>query len=692
MREAEQLPLEVQRAARPSRSADKSRASTKARRKARADVAVELAPTAPIARVRIDAQVPHLDHDFDYCVPASLDSTAVPGARVRVRFAGRLVDGFVVARVDEAEVDGELRRIERVIGIEPVLTADTLHLVEAVADRYAGTFSDVVRAAVPPRHARAEARVVEPCTWKSAGPDPGAWDTYAHGAALVRRVAEPGTPRTAVRAAWSTAPASSWAAEVAALVRAVVSQDTGGVLVVVPDAVAVERVLSELVDAVDANAVAVLSAESGPERRYGQFLSVLRGGVRVVVGTRGAVFAPVTDLRLVIVWDDGDDSLCDPQSPYWEARDVAALRSHLSGCHLVVGSPARSVVVQQWCDSGFARSVAPTRAAVAQRGPRVTGVLDSDVARDEAAAVARMPHRAWEAARAAVREGAVLVQVGRRGYVPSLACQNCRTIAHCSCGGPLLLASGATAPSCAWCGALATRWKCRECGSSKLRATAVGAERTAEEIGRAFPGVPVISSHGGHRLVSVNSEPSVVVSTQGAEPECPGGYACVIILDARSALSRMGLDAGEEAVRRWMTAARLAAPRAQVVIAAENSLPEVQAVVRWDAPGWAQRELEQRTSAGLPPAQRFAALLGDPEAIVEVASALAVQHRLLGPVPFPDRRHPQRHRGLVAVTRDHGAALSRELRAITATRSAKGKAAAEGPTSVVHVQLDPRDI
>lgn len=637
--------------------------------------------------MRIDAHVPHLDHDFDYAVPRALEQSAVPGARVRVRFAGRLVDGFVLQRDDVAQVPGELRRIERVIGTEPVLTPQTSALVEAVAERYAGTFSDVARAAVPPRHARAEAREVPPCAWQSAAPDTQVWSPYAHGAVLLQRVAQEASVRTAIRAVWSAAPATSWAEEIGQLARSVLCRPDGGVLIVVPDAMAVERVLDELGDAVASGAAAILSAESGPERRYGQFLRVLRGGARVVVGTRAAVFAPVRDLRLVIVWDDGDDSLCDPQAPYWDARDVAALRSHLEGCHLVVGSPARSLASQQWCDSGWARSIMPTRAVVNARAPRVTGVLDSDVARDEAAAVARMPHRAWEAARAALATGAVLIQVGRRGYLPSLACQTCRTIARCSCGGPLQLVSGSKVPSCQWCGALATGWACDACGSRRLRASAVGAERTAEEIGRAFPGVSVVSSHGGHRLATVEPVPSVVIATQGAEPVCAGGYAAVIILDARSALQRMGLDAGEEAVRRWMTAARLAAPRAPVVIAADNSLPEVQAVVRWDAPGWAQRELDQRAAAGLPPAVRMAALIGDPVSIADVAAAVSVPHRLLGPVPAGDRRHPERQRGLVAVEREHGAALSRELRALTSTRSAKGKG-----TSIVHVHLDPRDI
>ena len=634
----------------------------------------------------IDSPLPHLDHVFDYSVPAELDEAAVVGTRVRVRFAGRLTDGFVVGRTDIAEHTGTVKPIERVIGVEPVLTEATLALVAEVAERYAGTFSDVVRSAVPPRHARAEGAKVEPSPWVAAAEsvDAARWDAYDHGPALVQRLSS--TAGSVTRAVWSAAPATSWARDVGALARLVLAQPKGGVIIVVPDAADVGRCLDELVDVREAGALATLTAGDGPERRYREFVRILRGGVRMVVGTRASVFAPLPDLRLVIVWDDGDDALVDPQAPYWDARDVAALRSRLSGCDLVVGSPSRSVATQQWCESGWARSVSPARQTVSERAPRVRALSSEDAARDEAAAAARIPHRAWEAARIAVRSGAVLVQVARRGYVPVLSCQSCRAVARCPCGGPLRLAASGGVPECAWCGALAAAWACPECGTRRLRAAAVGAERTVEEIGRAFPGVPVVSSHAGHMVAEVPDEPRIVVATPGAEPACDPGYRAVLLLDARAQLGRPSLEAVEDAARRWFAAARLAVPGAPVVITAENRLAAVQALVRWDAAWLAARELRERAAAGLPPATRMAALTGTAADIADVSSALAVPHRLLGPVPDADKANPDRERGLVVVDRDHGAELGRQLRAITATRSARSKA------RPVHVRMDPRDI
>jgi len=626
-----------------------------------------------VASVRIDSPVPHLDHPFDYAIPSSLDEAAQVGSRVRVRFSGRLVDGYIVARADQGEHAGPLRLIDRVVGGESVLTAQTLALIEAVAERYAGTFSDVVRSAVPPRHARAETVAVAPVHCSVSPPSAQRWSAYSRGAEFLARISAAGSTRVA----WSLAPATSWAADIRDLVDAVLSQPQGGVIVVVPDAADVARMSKRMVHARETTAV--LTADMGPERRYREFLKVLRGGARLVIGTRASVFAPVNDLRLVVVWDDGNDVLDEPHAPYWHTTEVAALRSHLSGCHLVVGSVARTPTTQQWCESGWARSIVPTKATVVSNAPKVRALATEDAARDPAAATARIPHTAWQAARTALQSGPVLVQVARRGYLPALACQGCRELARCSCGGLMRQGGSDERVACSWCGA--SSWTCAYCGAVRLRAVGVGAERTAEEIGRAFPGVSVLSSHAGHVLSDIPHRPSLVVATPGAEPDCDPGYAAVLLLDARSMLERPTLDASVSALQRWMAAARLAAPGAPVVITAENSLAAVQALVRWDPVWLASREITERATAGLPPSTRIAALTGDLASVREVAACLQLPHRLLGPVPEGDEQ-----RGLVVVPRDQGARLAHELRSITSARSSRSGA------SIVRVVMDPASL
>jgi primosomal protein N' (replication factor Y) len=284
----------------------------------------------PVARVAVDISLAHLDRPFDYLVPARLDAEAVPGCRVRVRFAGQLVDGYLLERAETSEHQGRLARLERVISPEPVLTPEIFDLARAVADRYAGTLADVLRLAIPPRHATAE-RDAPAAQAPAAGapaagaaetppppaPGPGSWSRYPAGAAFLAGLAE-GRP---VRAAWSALPGPRWPAEIAVAAATTVAAGRG-VVIVVPDARDLDRV-DEALAGTGLDHVC-LTADLGPAERYRRWLAVRRGLVRVVAGTRAAMFAPVAGLGLVVLWDDGDDLHAEPRAPYPNAREVLA--------------------------------------------------------------------------------------------------------------------------------------------------------------------------------------------------------------------------------------------------------------------------------------------------------------------------------------------------------------------------------
>ena len=319
------------------------------------------------------------------------------------------------------------------------------------------------------------------------------------------------------------------------------------------------------------------------------------------------------------------------------------------------------------------------RAWLRAHAPIVRALDSADEARDPAAASARIPHTAWSVAKEGLRTGPVLIQVPRRGYLPALACQQCRETAVCSCGGPLSMRSKAGAPQCTWCGKVAGSWSCPNCHGTQLRAASTGVERTAEEFGRAFPGVPIIWSSSEQLHRTVTDSPALVVATPGAEPVAKSGYAAVVLLDARSQLQRTGLRSSEEALRRWFAASLLARPKAHVIVTADHALTAVQALVRWDSSWFAQRELADRKATGLPPESRAALLTGENSAVGEVLAELAtrVPITVLGPT---------QGRGIALASRRDAAALAAQLHAITVTRSAKAQLA------VVHVHLDPREL
>ncbi|MEV4387545.1 primosome assembly protein PriA, partial [Micromonospora sp. NPDC049580] len=206
---------------------------------------------------------------------------------------------------------------------------------------------------------------------------------------------------------------------------------------------------------------------------------------------------------------------------------------------------------------------------------------------------------------------------------------------------------------------------------------------TAEELGRAFPDVPVRTSGREEVLTDVPGGAALVVATPGAEPVAEGGYGAVLLLDSWALLTRADLRAGEEALRRWLAATALArpAPAGRVVVVADGALAPVQALLRWDAAWFAGRELAERRELGFPPAVRMASVTGPAEAVADLLAAarLPGDAEVLGPVPADEGRE----RMLVRVPRARAAALAEALHSAAGVRTAR-KAA-----DPVRLQVDP---
>jgi primosomal protein N' (replication factor Y) len=684
----------------------------------------------PVARIAVDMPLAHLDRPFDYLVPERLDGQARPGVRVRVRFAGVLTDGFVIERAGQSEHQGSLRYLERVLSTEPVLTDEIAALARAVADRYAGTLADVLRLAIPQRHAATETATAKAAKSRAGTapelpprPDPGPWTRYPAGPSFLDAVAA-GRP---ARAAWTALPGPAWPEEIAR--AAVTAAGAGrGAVIVVPDArdlARVDEALAALTGPQPDGPYVTLTADLGPAERYRRWLAALRGEALIVAGTRAAMFAPVRDLGLVVLWDDGDDLHAEPRAPYPHAREVLALRAHRAGAAALIGGFARTTEMTQLVAAGWARHLGPDRQTVRAAAPRVRPAADdNELDRDEAAMTARLPSLALRTARQALEAGPVLIQVPRRGYLAGIACARCRAQARCThqiaqtgaqCNGPLRLTSSRATPDCRWCGALATTgggpgqdgpgqdgpgqggaapggWRCSHCGHDKLRATITGAARTAEELGRAFPGIKVRTSGGDLVIPRIPDQPALVIATPGAEPLAD--YAAALLLDGWALLSLPTLRAGEETLRRWLAAAALVRPGGPVLVHADRSLAATQALVRWDPVTFAERDLAERAELGFPPAVRMAAVSGESTAVASVINAVEREFEVLGPVPVEPpaqsaaqaAQDEEQVRALVRAPRADGAALARALQAAQAGRSARKEGGG------VRVQLDPAEL
>jgi primosomal protein N' (replication factor Y) len=654
---------------------------------------------ASFARVLIDSPLPQLDRLFDYRIPEELADSVRPGVRVKVplRSAGRVADALVVELADAVSFTGAVSPIEAVVSPVVVLTPEVWALARRLADRAAGSASDVLRLALPGRQARVEK------AWLATrgGPAhrggelppvrPAPLEHYGHD--LERVLAESGkaavdaVPRlTQVtgsdgRATW----VGQWAATMAAAATHALAAG-GSAVLAVPDYRDQQQLMLALSAVLPPERIAQLDARQPNADRYRAFLRCLEGEPLALVGNRSVIYAPAPSLGLIALWDDGDPLYGEPLAPYVHTRDAALVRHEQQGGALLFAGHTRTPETQRLHAIGWLESISPARLAT----PRVilAGQQSSD---DRLAAQARIPPIAWREAREALNSGPVLLQVGRPGYALHLVCADCAEQARCDrCDGPLHTSMASAFPSCSWCGAVAGGWRCPTCTGTKYRQVGSGSVRTAEDLGRAFPGTRVIVADADHQHLTLPSKPALVVATRGAEPVADGGYCAVLLLDGERMIARESLRVAEDCLRWWSNAAALAAPNAPVIlVGVAGALAS--ALATWRQGDHARGELADRRRLHFPPAVRVATIVGTAVAVggaVEAVRAELID--ALGPVPVEDGRV----RAIVRFEYAHGAAVAAALRAevirsaTAPRRSVAGRRPSGRAVPVLRVRFD----
>lgn len=701
----------------------------------------DLAEHEPVARVQLIGALPHLDRPFDYAVPADA-AAAGPGMRVKVRLAGREMDGIVLERTDTPATDRPLGPIARLVSEDVVISPTMLRVCAEVAERCAGTLGDVLRLAIPPRHARAEKadRVAEQAEREAAaagtgtdrpdaaaevdpgdattgtGPGDTAEETGevegidevegADGAdeadevdarvigryiglqALVERAgsAEGPVPRAGV----VLEPVDPWTQVTAAAISRLAPGR--GALVVAPDMRDVDRLHRVL----EARGIPheVLGSADGPEKRYRAFRRILRGASRIVIGSRSAAFAPVRDLALIVCWDAADDLLVEPRAPYPHTRTVLQCRSHEERAALLLLSTSCSTTEAMLAGQGYLRLLEPAAAPLNAVRPRIVAMDEHLREREGPSGRSRLPQAAMRVIREGLGRGSVLVQVPRSGYVPAIACTFCGTRCLCpTCSAPLALRRGDHGLQCTVCGRVEDGYRCPECHRTGVRAVVIGSTRTAEELRRAFPEAPLVVAGGAYGPVPDGAVPAgaIVVATPGAEPAPEGDYAAAVLLDCDAMLARASFDADVEAVRRWTNAislVRTAQDGGEVLVVGTATLPAIRDLVAHRSRVFLDRVLEDRRQLDLPPFRRIAEVTGDRAAVrtfleeTELPDGTSV----FGPVDLEEGAGARGARAVLRLEPQRSRELTEALRAGVAARSARKR-----PGSL-RVRLDPPDV
>lgn len=518
-----------------------------------------IANVLPVARLWVDNSLSHLDGTYDYLVPERLHSQVQSGIRVGVNFAGREVEALVLERLDSKSHAG-LKTISSVLSPIVVAPSQLISLISEASKRWLAHPYDLIRSAIPPRVANVDKSFVS----RAKGNETSS--TKANQISFIHIQPHENAISKTVEFALS-------------------KLKLGSVLLVVPE----ERELQRLIE-ICGDMALVLSGSQTRTDRYRNYLAALGGTNNLIIGTRSSIFTCAPDLKTIIVFREIAESFYEPRTPGWNVRDLSLMRTTSEGLNLYfAGYSPSSEIAEKIADSKI-RFITKRSKLKVSNFPATNGEL--------------LPGRIFASIRSALKSGPVLFLVPRKGYASSILCKKCRNIALCECGGKLSKSGANTPAHCVHCGAKSSIYKCKWCASDATILIGRGAERHAEEIGRAFPGYPVFYSNAQKPIEEVEASPALVIATSGMVPRTKDGYAAVVLLEGDSFFSYADLRAQERARESFFEASSHVRLNGEIVTVIDSAHPITSALTRWNPSIMATRELADRKEVGLPPYKR----------------------------------------------------------------------------------------
>ena len=414
--------------------------------------------------------------------------------------------------------------------------------------------------------------------------------------------------------------------------------------------------------------VAVLHSGLSEGERFDEWRRLRAGTARVCVGPRSAVFAPVSDLGLIIVDEEHDSSYKQEGDPRYDARAVGRRRAEDVGAVYLAGSATPRP--ESWAE--LDRLELPDR--IDGRPLPPVEVLDMREVPGSAGPLHPVTRQAL--AGLGADEGAkAIVMLNRRGFSPHLSCGSCGAAVTCpNCDVSLVLHRGAAVVGCHHCGhAEPVPKACAECGSVSISRHGAGTERIENLVGELAAPAPVfrldadtVAGRGGHGRVLSEFERArggVLVGTQMvAKGHDFPDVSLSVLIDADSTLRYPDFRAEE---RTFALVSQLAGRsgrgerggRVLVQTLAPDAAP-IAAAARHDTAGFLAGELERRREFGYPPFSSLLAveLTGPAEPALIAAGdrvaealrpALGPDAELLGPAPRFRRRGRYRRRLLI---------------------------------------------
>lgn len=456
----------------------------------------------------------------------------------------------------------------------------------------------------------------------------------------------------------------------------------------------------------------VLHSAMSSARRVLAWQAMQKGDVRVVIGPRSAVFAPIPQIGLFIVDEEHDASYKQEDSPRYDARDAAAIRARALSAVLLMGSATPSMETFAASAAGRIELLSLPERVENRPLPEVFVVdLRKEQARPEEKGTPLFSAPVMQRLSEVFSRGEqAILLVPRRGYAPFLLCRDCGDDFRCGqCSVSQTVHRRTKSLVCHYCGRRRPIPKsCGRCGGIVLEAIGAGTERAAERFAQIFPAVPfaILDSDtarraGGAAAIISSMENGNVQALIGTQMVAKGHHfpsvTAMVILSADALLNFPDFRAGEKTFQLLAQAAGRAGrggrPGTVHIQTFHPDHPAILAAVHHDTEGFARRELEFRKTFFYPPFSEMAQIIissPDQHAAQEAASAVArpllnrKELRVSGPCPAPLERLSGRWRVQILIRSRSRKAILRAL------EQAMGEGTPAG--AAVSVDVDPRNL
>ncbi len=534
-----------------------------------------------------------IEGPFDYIVPEALVACVKSGARAWVPFRNQRRVGFIVGTSHKSRVKG-LKKILEIIDDFPVLDKNMLSLTREVASYYCCSWGEAIETALPVALRKGKRTAL-------SQDYPSCTGIGIQEAILVHDLTG--------QARWEV---------YFERIKETLKQNKSAIIIL-PDINSVSI------------AAGIFKSRFGVEpfllyrnepKELLLWSKIKEAKASVVIGTRSAVFAPVTDLGLLILNEEDDSVYKQEQVPHYSARGVAFMRSRIDKAKLLLGSSSPSLEAFYLAKKKEIRYLKFPRQ---QNFPEIKLIdMKSEFSNRKRSDMILSKFLQDSISSCLNSGGKTLLFLNRKGFATLSSCSNCGKSLRCPrCNINLVYHFKENSLNCHYCNFRMEAPKiCPDCNAGYIKFSGLGTEKIESELSRIFPsaGIKKLESTGQFNI----KDTDIYVATQAVTKQAGCSFDLICVLGIDNSLNRIDLRSSEKSFALLVRLSALASQRMVI----QTSFPGhhcFQALLKKDTDVFYEAELSQRKQVSFPPYRRLAVvkLRGRLESRVKESAMLA---------------------------------------------------------------------